>query len=124
MRVATAEDAARLLAPYFEGAEVERVVAMHLGEGQALLAVTLEATGAREDVELPVRSIAASALRLGATAVLIAHNHPSGRLEPSDADRQATRDLATVLGAMAIRLTDHLIFAAGECRSLRALGLL
>ena len=54
----------------------------------------------------------------------IAHNHPSGDPSPSRADIEATRRLAEAAAALGIRLHDHLIFAGGDCRSFRALGLL
>jgi DNA repair protein RadC len=124
MRITTLHDAEPLLAPYFADAAEERVVAAHLGEDQSLLAVTLEETGGRDDVALPIRGIAASALRLGAAAVIVAHNHPSGDPEPSAADKEATRRLAEALRPLGVRLVDHLIFAAGACRSMAAEGLL
>lgn len=124
MRIATPQDAAALLAPFFEGAEAERVVAMHLSAEQQLLGVTLEQVGDAEEVALPVRAILGSALRLGAEGLLVAHNHPSGNPDPSAADRDATRRLAEALGAMGVRLIDHLVFAGGDLRSMAALGLL
>jgi DNA repair protein RadC len=124
MRVATAEDAARLLAPWFESADLERVVVVHLDAGQRPIAVTLEATGAAEDVDLPVRAIAASALRTGAASLVVAHNHPSGDPRPSEADIVHTRRLAEALAALDVRLADHLVFAGGDTSSFRALGLL
>lgn len=124
MRIATLSDAAALLAPFFAEAAEERVVAVHVGAGRELLAVTLEEVGGQEDVALPVRSIAAGALRLGAAAVLVAHNHPSGDPAPSAADKEATRRLADALRPLGVRLLDHIVFAGGECRSMAALGLL
>jgi DNA repair protein RadC len=123
MRIATAEDAARLLAPWFESADVERVVVVHLDSERRAIAVTLEAVGAVEDVDLPVRAIAVSALKTGAASVVVAHNHPSGDPRPSDADIAHTRRLAEALAAMDVRLVDHLVFARGETSSFRALGL-
>jgi DNA repair protein RadC len=124
MRIATFRDAAPLLAPFFAEAEEERVVAMHLDAERLLLGVTLEQVGGRDDVELPVRSIVAAALRLGAAGVIVAHNHPSGDPEPSAADKDATRRLADALRPVGIRLLDHIVFAGGDCRSMAALGLL
>jgi DNA repair protein RadC len=124
MRIATAEDAARILAPMFAAAEAERIVVIHLDSGQNLLGMTVEAAGEAEDVALPVAAIAASALRLGAEGIVVAHNHPSGNPEPSDADRDSTRRLAEVVRSIGVRLVDHLVFGGGETTSFRALGLL
>jgi DNA repair protein RadC len=124
MRIATLDDAAALLAAFFEGSEAERVVAMHLSAEQALLGITVEQIGTGEEVMLPLRAILASVLRLGGEAVLVAHNHPSGDPTPSEADKQATRRLADALAPLGIRLVDHLVFGDGTVRSMAALGLL
>jgi DNA repair protein RadC len=123
MRIVTAKDAAAVLLPFFEAGDGERVVVVHLGPEQRLLGVTLEASGTNDEIELPVRAIAAGALRLGAAAIILAHNHPSGDPTPSREDISETRRLAQILSSMAIRLADHIIFGAGAWRSFRAEGL-
>ncbi|MEA3038200.1 MAG: repair protein RadC [Sphingomonadales bacterium] len=124
MRIATAEDAARILAPMFAAAEAERIVVIHLDPEQKLLGMTVEAAGEADDVALPVAAIAASALRLGADGIVVAHNHPSGNAEPSEADRDSTRRLAEVVRSIGVRLIDHLVLGGEETTSFRALGLL
>jgi DNA repair protein RadC len=124
MRIATLRDAALLLAPFFAEASEERIVVMHLAGDRALLAVTVEQIGFEVEVELPIRAIAASTLRLGAAATIVAHNHPSGDPEPSLADKAATRRLADALRPLGIRLLDHIVFAGDDSRSMAALGLL
>ncbi|MFL6859079.1 MAG: JAB domain-containing protein [Allosphingosinicella sp.] len=124
MRVATAEDAARLLAPWFDSADVERVAVVHLDSGGRPIAITLEAVGTVEDVDLPVRAIVASALKAGAATVVVAHNHPSGDPRPSEADVAHSRRLAEALAAMDVGLADHLVFAGTQVVSFRALGLI
>ncbi len=68
------------------------------------------------------RVVVARALLLGATAVIVAHNHPSGTILPSRADRLITKRLADALGLVDIRLLDHLIVGHGETCSLAQLG--
>lgn len=75
-------------------------------------------------LDLPIRTIAADALAFDAAGVVMAHNHPSGDSTPSRADRDATRLLANALGALDIRLLDHLVVTRGGVTSFRALGLL
>ena len=124
MIVGTAAQAAALLAPIFAFAEEEKVAVLHLGQDRRLLGLTLEGAGGAGDVALPVQAILASALRLGAKSIIVAHNHPSGNPAPSAADEAATRALALAAAGVDIQLHDHLIFAGGECRSFRSLGLL
>lgn len=124
MIIATARDAANLFEPLFEDASEEKVAVAHLDGKRALLAMGEEIPGGGDAVDLPIRSIIAEALRLGSTGMILAHNHPSGDPQPSRADIEATRRLASTAAEVGIQLHDHLIFAGGECRSLRALGLL
>jgi len=124
MLIRTAADAVDILSPIFATAEGERVAVVHLDPAQRMLAVTLEEQGSVDEVDLPVRSIVSTALRLGSAAILVAHNHPTGEATPSEEDLGATRTLAEAAAAVGIRLFDHLVFAGGECQSFRALGLL
>jgi len=124
MPIATAKDAADLLAPLFvEGAE-EKLVVLYLDSARRLIEVDEHPVGGADGTALPMRAIFAAGLRHGAEGLVIAHNHPSGNPEPSRADIEATRRLAEVAAALGIRLHDHLIFAGGECCSFRELGLL
>jgi DNA repair protein RadC len=86
--------------------------------------LTVEGGGGEDAVELPLAAILTSALRLGARSIVLAHNHPSGDPSPSASDEAATRRLASAAAGVDIRLQDHLIFAGGQCRSFRTLGLL
>jgi DNA repair protein RadC len=124
MIIGTTAQAAALLAPVFASGEGEKVAVLHLGEDHRLIGLTFEASGGAGDVELPTRAILSSALRLRSRSIVVAHNHPSGNAAPSASDEAATRALATAAAGVDIRLHDHLIFAGGECRSFRSLGLL
>jgi DNA repair protein RadC len=69
------------------------------------------------------REIAVLALRYNATAVVVAHNHPSGDLSPSSADIGITTKIKHALATLDIRLIDHLIVSSRGALSLNALGL-
>jgi DNA repair protein RadC len=120
----TPESAAGLLAPYFAAREGEAVAVLHLDGESRLLGTTFSELGGAGEVDLPVREILGAALRMGASAIIVAHNHPSGDLAPSDADLDATRRLAEAAAAAGLRLVDHLIVARDAWRSLRQMGLL
>lgn len=71
------------------------------------------------------REVARIALRKNAAAVILAHNHPSGVAEPSDADLRLTRELSAALGLLDIRVLDHFIVAGtGQPVSLAERGLM
>lgn len=60
------------------------------------------------------REVVSAALKRNAAALVVAHNHPSGRLQPSPQDEQLTRTLHIICNFMHIRLLDHLIIGDGE----------
>lgn len=76
--------------------------------------------------EAPVypRLIVETALRHQASTVILAHNHPGGTLRPSGADKEVTARIVTALGAISIKVADHLIVAGTEYYSFMEHGLL
>ncbi len=124
MIIGTARDAADLLEPFFAGAEREKVAVLHLDEERRMIALDQQDVAQEAEAELPLRAIIAAALDRGTSGLVVAHNHPSGDPRPSRADIEATRQLADTAASLGVRLHDHLIFAGGQCRSFRELGLL
>jgi DNA repair protein RadC len=70
------------------------------------------------------REVVKEALAVNAAAVILAHNHPSGVAEPSQADERITRRLKSALELVDIRLLDHLIVGDGRTTSLASRGLI
>ena len=70
------------------------------------------------------REVARRALELGATAIILAHNHPSGDPTPSAADIRMTREIMTVLDPLGIVVHDHVILGRDGHASLRSLKLI
>mgnify|MGYP001812178976 CR=1 FL=1 len=70
------------------------------------------------------REVVKEALSVNAAAVILAHNHPSGVSEPSQADERITRRLKSALELVDIRLLDHLIIGDGRATSLASRGIL
>jgi len=73
---------------------------------------------------LPLHSIIADAAAHKSAGLVLAHNHPSGDATPSALDCAATKRLALAAEALDCTVVDHLVFAGGECTSLRRMGLL
>jgi DNA repair protein RadC len=73
-------------------------------------------------IDFPLRQIIADAAVHGSSAIVLAHNHPSGNAHPSESDLAATRRLATAAQALDCRVLDQLVFAGTDCTSLRQLG--
>ncbi|MFO7306422.1 MAG: DNA repair protein RadC [Gammaproteobacteria bacterium] len=70
------------------------------------------------------REVVKRALAHNAAALILAHNHPSGLAEPSQADELITRRLKDALALVDIRVLDHLIVGDGTCESFAERGLL
>ncbi|MSR15496.1 MAG: JAB domain-containing protein [Gammaproteobacteria bacterium] len=68
------------------------------------------------------REVVRRALELNAGAVILAHNHPSGVAEPSQADRALTRRLTEALGLIDVRIIDHVVIGDGETTSFAERG--
>jgi DNA repair protein RadC len=70
------------------------------------------------------REVVKQALTINAAAIILAHNHPSGIAEPSQADERITRRVKSALELVDIRLLDHLVIGDGTSTSLASRGLL
>jgi DNA repair protein RadC len=102
---------------------------------EAFLCIWLNAQHKAIDIEEPFRGtltqtsvypreIVKAALRLNAAAVIFAHNHPSGVAEPSRADELLTRDLASALALVEVKVLDHFVVAGSHTVSFAERGLL
>jgi DNA repair protein RadC len=70
------------------------------------------------------RRVVESALRCGAAALVVAHNHPNGHVQPSEQDKTLTRALVLAAETVHLKIIDHLIVSADEVFSFRKAGLL
>ena len=70
------------------------------------------------------REVVRACLKHNASAVILAHNHPSGVAEPSVADRAITRSLREALQLIEVRVLDHLVIGAAEPVSMASLGMI
>lgn len=121
--VRSAADAAALLAPVVEREGADPVAVLHLDQAGRLLAIeTYRMAG--DGADLPVRDIMAGALRLDAAKLIVSRRRGAEGQAPSEDDIRATRAIASAGRSLGLVLADYLIFADGDCRSLRELGLL
>lgn len=81
-------------------------------------------TGTLDGANVYPREVVRAALRHNAAAVVLAHNHPSGVAEPSDADVRITERLRAALALVDVRVLDHLIVGGTTVTSLARRGLI
>ena len=89
-----------------------------------LLGVRHTPSNRRDVATVPFREIVRDSLMLSARMVVMAHNHPSGELRPSNDDVHVTRRLARALDAIEVRLVDHLIITRDGSTSIRRQAML
>jgi DNA repair protein RadC len=91
------------------GQEREMFVVLFLDNQHQLIAHETPFTGTLSHTEVHPREVVKAALKHNAAAVIVAHCHPSGLAEPSQADRRVTERLKQALDLVDIRLPDHLV---------------
>ena len=103
---------------------VEEVRVLFLNAKNRLIANEALWQGSVDEASVHVREVIARAIALGATAIIIVHNHPSGDPTPSSQDIRLTRDLIDAGRHMKVTVHDHVIVGASGRTSMRAMGLI
>ena len=103
---------------------VEQFRVLFLNHKNALIADEVQNRGTVDHTPAYPREVVKRALELGATAVILVHNHPSGDPRPSQADIEMTREIQTAGSNLGILLHDHVVITKRGHNSFRSLGLL
>jgi len=104
--------------------EKEEFRVLFLDRKNHLIADEVQNRGTIDHTPVYPREIIKRALELGASSLILAHNHPSGDPTPSKADIAMTREVAVAAKALGISLHDHLVVGRGGHASFKSLGLL
>lgn len=97
---------------------------LFLDRKNTLIEDEVQSSGTIDHTPVYPREIVKRALDLGATAIILVHNHPSGDPTPSKADIAMTREVVEAAGALRIVVHDHVIVGRNGHVSFKALGLL
>ncbi|WP_413514118.1 JAB domain-containing protein [Myroides odoratus] len=103
---------------------LEQFKVLMLSNNNKVLGVLEASSGGITGTIVDLRIIFSALLKANATAFLIVHNHPSGKLAPSDADRQITRKIKEASKTLDITLLGHLIITAESYYSFADEGIL
>ncbi len=106
------------------GLSDEHFRALFLNRRGALLEDALLAVGTVDQARPPIRLIVARVLQANASALIVAHNHPSGAAEASESDRLFTEDLFRALKPIRVKLLDHIIVGGDAVYSFADDGLM
>lgn len=101
----------------FAGQEREVFIVLLLNNQHQIICHEELFKGTINRVEVHPREIIRFAMKMNASAVILAHNHPSGNAEPSEADRQVTFRIKDACTLMEIKLLDHFVVGHKHCVS-------
>jgi DNA repair protein RadC len=103
---------------------VEEFHILFLDRKNALIRDERQQRGTVDHTPVYIREVIKRALDLGASALILVHNHPSGDPTPSKADIAVTKDIVKAAAPLGITVHDHLIIGRGRHTSMRELGVL
>ena len=102
----------------------EQFRVLFLGKRNQLIADEVLGFGTVDHAPVYPREVVRRALELNASAMIIAHNHPSGDPTPSSADIEMTRKVVDAARALGLAVHDHVIVGGASVASLKSLGLM
>lgn len=97
---------------------------IYLNNSNKIIAKSQLSKGGITGTVVDVRLVFKTALELGAVGIILAHNHPSGTIQPSEADKQITRKLKSGGEQLDIRILDHIIVTETQYFSFSDAGIL
>ncbi len=108
-RVSSSDSVFELLQPIIGDLPHEEFWALYLNNANKILQTQQLSKGGITGTIVDIRLTLKTALQLGAVGIILAHNHPSGTLKPSEADKQLTKKLKCAGESLDIKILDHLI---------------
>jgi DNA repair protein RadC len=104
--------------------EIEEFHLLFLDRKNVLISHERQQRGTIDHTPVYPREVVKRALELGASALIMVHNHPSGDPTPSKADIEMTREVQKAAATLGVTLHDHVILGRGRHTSLKSLGLI
>lgn len=126
-RITQSRDVADFIRKIYKRGEIElqeQFLVLYLNQSNEIVGYYRHAKGGINSTIADVRIILSTALKSNCVAVILAHNHPSGNLKPSDADKRLTEKIKQAASVMDISVLDHLILTKEGYYSFADEGLL
>ncbi|TWF31730.1 DNA repair protein RadC [Chitinophaga polysaccharea] len=111
-KINSSSDAADIFRELWDNDRIElqeQFKVMYLNQQNSILGVYQLSTGGMTSTVVDIRLLFGAAVKLAATKIILAHNHPSESLKPSQADIRVTRKIRDAAAVMDIELMDHII---------------
>lgn len=122
-KITTPKEAVNVLRQVWDGDTIqlkEEFVVLLLNNAKKCLGWSKISSGGATATIVDPASIFQVALLANATSIILAHNHPSGNVEPSNADRKLTKRIKKSGKMLGITVEDHIILTASKYKSLKA----
>ncbi|TLF43249.1 RadC family protein [Maribacter aurantiacus] len=113
-KIGSSQDAFEVLQPIMGELQHEEFWILYLNNSNKILHKAQLSKGGITGTLVDVRLLMRQSLELGAVALILAHNHPSGTLKPSQADTEITQKIKNASESLDIRVLDHLIITQKE----------
>lgn len=126
-KISSPEDAYRLLIRVWDENKIElleQFKVIYLNQAKHVLAIYNLSTGGLTSTVVDPRFVVLVGLKLNARSIILSHNHPSGNLEPSRADKLLTEKLENACNFFDIELDDHMIVSKENFSSFAVRGLI
>ena len=123
-QIRSSKDVKDLLLPYFIDLAHEEFFCLFLNRANKVIKIEQISKGGISGTVTDVRIILKNAILCTASGLIVAHNHPSGNLNPSESDTKITQKIKEAGNIMDIQLLDHLIIANDDYFSYADNGLL
>jgi DNA repair protein RadC len=115
--VRSGRDVATVVRESVRGARRETFFALLLDARRRILSMRVVSQGSADSALVHPREVFSPAVREGASAIVVAHNHPSGDPTPSPEDRAVTERLRRAGQLLGIELLDHVVVGDDRCFS-------
>lgn len=123
-QVLSVDSAVMAMMPHLLDSVSERVIALALDKRSTVIAPILVAEGGIDRAQIDPRILFGKLIRIGASAVILGHSHPSGDPTPSRADVTTTVRLIDAGALLEIEVLDHIVIAGDRWCSMRSEGLI
>ena len=126
-KITSSRDAYQVLNKYWDEGKidfVEQFKVLLLNRANKVIGIYEVSSGTSTNTVADPKSVFVAALKANACGVIISHNHPSGNLQPSEADKKLTKDLKDAGKFLHIPVLDHIIMTSESYYSFADEGLL
>lgn len=124
LKITSPKDVYNILLPYFIDKKQECLKTILLDKGNKIISIMTNAIGNNDKVEIGLKEILSEPIKHMASSIILAHNHPSGNLNPSKQDIIFTKNIEEYAKIFNIKLLDHIIITKNGYTSFKQINII